>query len=169
MLPEQLKDQPAAAALESSLPGVITGGHAERGEPTLFIAPAAIVEVCRRLKQDGKFIRLSAITAVDWHPADPRFEVVYLLHSLEENARLRLKCGVSESDCEIDSVTGVWRSANWYEREVFDLFGIRFRNHPDLRRILMPSDWQGHPLRKDYPVHGYKYSYQSDMDPSCES
>jgi NADH-quinone oxidoreductase subunit C len=169
MLPDQLKDHPAAAALEASLPEAIIGGHAEHNEPTLFIAPATIVDVCRYLKDERKFIRLSAITAVDWHPADPRFEVVYMLHSLDENLRLRLKCWVSEAECEIDSVTGVWRAANWYEREVFDLFGISFRNHPNLRRILMPSDWEGHPLRKDYPVHGYKYSYQSDMDSSCES
>ena len=169
MLPDQLKDHPVAAALELVLPEAITGGHAEHNEPTLFIAPATIVEVGRFLKDERKFIRLSGITAVDWHPADPRFEVVYLLHSLEENSRLRLKCRVSESEPEIDSVTGVWRSANWYEREVFDLFGITFRNHPNLRRILMPSDWEGHPLRKDYPVHGYKYSYQSDLDSTCES
>ena len=169
MIPEQLKDNPAVVALDSSMPDVITGGHAERGEPTVFISPAAITEACRFLKQERRFIRLSGITAVDWLPNNPRFEVVYLLHSLDENARLRLKCLVSEPDPEIDSVTGVWRSANWYEREVFDLFGIRFRNHPDLRRILMPSDWEGHPLRKDYPVHGFKYSYQSDMDSTCES
>ncbi|HLG98528.1 MAG TPA: NADH-quinone oxidoreductase subunit C [Bryobacteraceae bacterium] len=159
MIPEQLKDHPAAAALEARFPDVITGGHAEHGEPTLFIAPARIVETCRFLKHEQGFNRLSAVTCVDWHPADPRFEVVYLLHSLDKNIRLRLKCWVSDADPEIDSVTSVWRSANWYEREVFDLFGIRFRNHPDLRRILMPTDWEGYPLRKDYPVHGYKYSY----------
>jgi NADH-quinone oxidoreductase subunit C len=159
MIPDALKDHAVAAELDASLPNAITGGHTEHNEPTLFVAPSEIVAVCSFLKQEQGFIRLSAVTAVDWYPADPRFEVVYLLHSLERNARLRLKCWVSESDPEIDSVTGVWRAANWYEREVFDLFGIRFRNHPDLRRILMPVDWEGHPLRKDYPVHGYKYSY----------
>jgi len=162
MLPDQLKSHPAAAALDSYLPDALTGGHTEHDEPTLFIAPSRIVGACRYLKNEQGFIRLSAVTAVDWYPADPRFEVVYLLHSLDKNTRLRLKCWVSESDCEIDSVTGVWRAANWYEREVFDLFGVRFRNHPDLRRILMPTDWEGHPLRKDYPVHGYKYSYQNE-------
>ena len=162
MLPDQLKEHPAAMALESHLPDAIAGGHAEHGDPTLFIAPQRIVEACQFLKAEQGFVRLSGITAVDWHPADPRFEVVYLLHSLEKHVRLRLKCRVAESECEIDSVTGVWRGANWYEREVFDMFGIRFRNHPDLRRILMPSDWEGHPLRKDYPVHGYKYSYQDE-------
>lgn len=162
MLPDSLKDLPVAAAVESRFPDAITGGHAERNEPTLILAPARIVDVCRYLKGEQDFIRLSGITGVDWHPADPRFEVVYLLHSLRKNTRLRLKCWVSESDCEIDSVTGAWRSANWYEREIFDLFGIAFRNHPDLRRILMPADWEGHPLRKDYPVHGHKYTYQNE-------
>ena len=162
MLPDQLKDHPVASAIESHFPEAITGGHAEHGEPTLWIAPARIVAVCRFLKDEQGFVRLSAITAVDWHPADPRFEVVYLLHSLDRKMRFRLKCWLPESGCEIDSVTEVWRSANWYEREVFDMFGVVFRGHPDLRRILMPTDWEGNPLRKDYPVHGYKYSYQDE-------
>jgi NADH-quinone oxidoreductase subunit C len=162
MVPEQLQNYAIAAALDAHVAGAITGGHNERNEPTLFIAPERIVLVCEYLKQTHDFNRLSGITAVDWHPADPRFEVVYLLHSLPQNQRVRLKCWVSEQNAEIDSVTGVWRSANWYEREVFDMFGIRFRNHPDLRRILLPADWEGHPLRKDYPVHGHKYSYQNE-------
>ena len=162
MLPDTLKSNPAAAEVEARFSAAVTGGHVERGEPTLFIAAPSIVEVCRFLKTEQGFIRLSSITAVDWTPAEPRFEVVYNLHSIDRNQRLRLKCWVSESECEIDSMTGVWRAANWYEREVFDLFGIRFRNHPDLRRILMPIDWEGHPLRKDYPVHGHKYTYQNE-------
>jgi len=162
MIPDQLKNHPAAAALDAQLPDAITGGHAEHDEPTLFIAPSKIVDVCQFLKGEQGFVRLSAVTAVDWYPADLRFEVVYLLHSIERNARLRLKCWLSEQDSEIDSLTGLWRSANWYEREVFDLFGIRFRNHPNLARILMPVDWEGHPLRKDYPKHGYKYSYAEE-------
>ena len=162
MLPDALKDHASAAALDAKLPDAITAGHAERNEPTLWIEPALIVEVCRFLKDQQKYIRLGGITGVDWLPADPRFEVVYLLHSLERQDRLRLKCWVAESDPYIDSVTGVWRSANWYEREVYDLFGVRFRNHPDLTRILMPSDWEGYPLRKDYPVHGFKYTYQDE-------
>jgi len=161
MVPDQLKDHPDAAALEAQFAGAVIGGHAEHNEPTLFIDPARIVDVCRFLKAQG-YVRLSGITAVDWSPADPRFEVVYLLHSIQRNARLRLKCWVSETECEIDSVTSVWRCADWYEREVFDMFGVRFRNHPDLRRILMPNDWEGHPLRKDYPIHGYKYGYQNE-------
>ena len=161
MLPDQLKKYPVAEALAERFADAIAGGHDEKGELTLFIAPAAIAEVCRFLKHEQQFNRLSGITGVDWWPADPRFEVVYLLHSLPRNERLLLKCRVGETE-EIESVTGVWRSANWYERETFDLFGVRFRNHPDLRRIMMPADWQGHPLRKDYPVHGHKYSYQDE-------
>jgi len=136
------------------------------GESTSIADPERIVDLCRYLKDSEKFIRLSGITAVDLHPAEPRFEVVYHLHSLERNQRIRLKCrlsGVASPEIpEIDSVTSVWRSANWYEREVFDMFGIGFRNHPNLVRILMPTDWEGYPLRKDYPVHGYKYSYPSE-------
>lgn len=162
MLPDILKDHRVAAALDAVIPDAITGGHGERNEPTLWIAPSRILEVCRYLKDEQKFVRLSGITGVDWLPADPRFEVVYLLHSIAGNERLRLKCWVSEAEPEIESVTSVWRSANWYEREVYDMFGVRFRNHPDLVRLLMPSDWEGHPLRKDYPKHGYKYSYQDE-------
>jgi NADH-quinone oxidoreductase subunit C len=132
------------------------------GELTLIADPARIVDLCGYLKDSEKYIRLSGITAVDLHPTEPRFEVIYHLHSLERNQRLRLKCRVGGDKPEIDSATGVWRSANWYEREVFDMFGIVFRNHPNLVRILMPIDWEGYPLRKDYPVHGYKYSYPSE-------
>jgi NADH-quinone oxidoreductase subunit C len=132
------------------------------GEKTLIADPAGIVDLCGHLKAVENFIRLSGITAVDWHPAGPRFEVVYHLHSIERNQRVRVKCRLGGANPAIDSVCSVWRGANWYEREIFDMFGITFRNHPDLQRILMPVDWEGHPLRKDYPVHGYKYSYPSD-------
>jgi len=123
------------------------------GQLTAVIAPDRIIEACRFLKDAG-FERLSTVTAVDRYPSHPRFEVIYHLHSISRNQRLRLKCFLDGDSPEIDSATAVWRSANWYEREVFDLFGVRFRNHPDLRRIMMPEDWEGHPLRKDYPVAG---------------
>ncbi len=134
------------------------------GETTLIADAAQIVDLCRYLKDSEKFVRLSSLTAIDWHPAEPRFEVVYHLHSIDPIRRLRVKCRVGGENPGIDSVTGVWRSSNWYEREVFDLFGIRFRNHPNMVRILMPIDWEGHPLRKDYPVHGYKYDYGQRKD-----
>ena len=124
------------------------------GELTAEIAAERLVETCHFLKSQQQFERLSTVTAVDRYPAEPRFEVVYHVHSVSRNQRLRLKCHIGGSNPEIDSATSVWRSANWYEREVFDLFGIRFRNHPDLRRILMPDEWEGHPLRKDYPITG---------------
>jgi NADH-quinone oxidoreductase subunit C len=132
------------------------------GETTLIADPAKIVDLCRFLKDTEKYIRLSSVTAVDWHPATPRFEVVYHLHSIETFRRLRVKTRVTGDKPNIESVTSVWRAANWYEREIWDMFGIHVNNHPDLERILMPTDWEGHPLRKDYPVHGYKYSYSNE-------
>ena len=155
-------DHPLATTLNSRFAGAITGGVAALGETALEVDPAQIVEVCRALKHDEKFVRLSGVTCVDWYPVEPRFVVIYLLHSLERNERLRLKCRVHGDTPEIDSVTPVWRGADWYEREVFDLFGVRFRNHPNLIRIMMPDGWEGHPLRKDFPVHGHRYSYTDE-------
>lgn len=162
MLPDPVKDVPAAAALEGHDASAIVDGHRDRDEPTLFIAGERIADACRFLKEQQGFNRLSQITGVDWYPADPRFEVVYHLHNTETGQRIRLKVRVAEADPEVDSVTSVWRAANWYERELYDMFGIRVRNHPNLTRILMPTDWEGHPLRKDYPVHGHKYDYQNE-------
>ena len=156
MLPDNLRERAVASAVEAFDGDAVTGGKLDRGELTLEVRSSKIVSVCGFLKYDQAFVRLSSVTAVDWYPADPRFEVVYHLHSIERNERIRLKCALRGEDATIESVTSVWRSANWYEREVFDLFGIRFVNHPDLRRILMPDDWEGYPLRKDYPVEGFR-------------
>jgi NADH-quinone oxidoreductase subunit C len=156
MLPDHLKVHSAAVAVDAFDTDAIKSGRFQHGELTLEIAPAKIASVCGFLKYDLKFVRVSTVTAVDRYPAEPRFEIVYHLHSIERNERLRLKCRLSGADPAIDSVTPVWRGANWYEREVFDLFGIRFLNHPDLRRILLPDDWEGHPLRKDYPITGQR-------------
>ena len=142
--------------------GAILETQEALGETTLIADAGHIVDLCAYLKHDEKFVRLTSVTAVDWYPAGPRFEVVYHLHSIERNRRVRLKCRVDGANPEIDSVYSVWRAADWYEREVFDMFGIRFRDHPNLTRILMPVDWEGYPLRKDYPVHGYKYSYPNE-------
>ncbi|MCL4853383.1 MAG: NADH-quinone oxidoreductase subunit C, partial [Bryobacteraceae bacterium] len=161
MLPEILREIPVARALESWDPSAIVDGTTALGEAVLYIAPEKILDVCRQLRTEHGFARLGGITGVDWYPADPRFEGVYFLHSIGNNERLRLKCRVAE-DQELDSVTGVWRAANWYEREIYDLFGVTFRGHPDLRRIMLPEDWEGHPLRKDYPVHGHRYSYKDE-------
>src|SRR5271157_5737034 len=156
MLTGNLADLPLAVAVDAFDGAAVTGGRFDRDELTLEIAPAKIASVCGFLKYDRKFVRLSTVTAVDRYPAEPRFEVVYHLHSIEGNQRIRLKCRLDGGNPEIDSVTSVWRSANWYEREVFDLFGIRFTGHPDLRRIMLPDGWEGHPLRKDYPTTGQR-------------
>ena len=96
------------------------------------------------------------LTAVDWFPSAPRFQLSYHILSHTYKERIRLRVLVDDTDPSVESITPVWPGANYYEREVFDLFGIRFEGHPDLRRILMPDDWKGHPLRKDYPVEGYR-------------
>ena len=154
MLPDNLREHAIALAVEAFDAEAVKGGKYDRNELTLEVATGKIASVCGFLKFDQGFVRLSSVTAVDRYPAEPRFEVVYHLHSVARNERVRLKCRVRGEDPVMESVTGVWRGAGWYEREVFDLFGIRFLNHPDLRRILMPDDWEGHPLRKDYPVTG---------------
>lgn len=133
------------------------GGHLTVEEPlgqTVVNVPAAeIVSVITFLKSQG-FRMLVDLTAVDFLKRDPRFDVVYVLYHLEEHAWLRLRVQVGGEDPEIPSISHVFKAANWAERECFDMFGIRFRGHPNLTRILMPDDWQGHPLRKDYPLTG---------------
>jgi NADH-quinone oxidoreductase subunit C len=128
------------------------------GEVTCYVDASYIVEVCRFLRDDPRFDfnMLADQTAVDLGiDQDPRFEVVYNLNSLTKCHRLRLKAVLPADEPTIASVTPVWKTANWLERETFDMFGIVFEGHPDLRRILMPEEFQWHPLRKDYPVRGY--------------
>ena len=162
MLPEALLDQPLAQALEAFDPAAIITGKFAVGELTLEIEPAKILAVLRCLKSEHQFNRLASVTAVDWFPTEPRFEVVYQLHSIPRNQRLRLKCRVSGDSASIDSASAVYAGADWYEREVFDLFGITFTHHPDLRRIMLPDYWEGHPLRRDFPVDGHRYSYKDE-------
>lgn len=161
MLPEMLAQNPAAIAIDAQVPEAIVDATNAADGPVLFIAPGQIAQVCRVLKETARFEQLSGVTGVDWWPHEPRFEVVYFLRSFRHKARLRLSVRIGE-DQELDSVVPVWRGANWYEREVFDLFGVPFRNHPNLERIMMPADWEGHPLRKDYPIHGHRYSYKDE-------
>ncbi|MDA8414416.1 MAG: NADH-quinone oxidoreductase subunit C [Desulfobacteraceae bacterium] len=126
-----------------------------RGEVTVTVRKDAIIDILSFLKQSLQYNLLTDLTAVDYMgKKEDRFMMVYLLYSISNKDRLRIKTSVSEADCHIPSATQVWRTANWLEREVFDLFGIVFDNHPDLRRILMTDDWEGHPLRKDYPLQG---------------
>jgi NADH-quinone oxidoreductase subunit C len=153
MIPETLLQDPTVAALAD----LAVAAKFEFGELTIEIDRAKIVEALRRVKQDLKFERLTSVTGVDRYPAEPRFEVVYHLQAIAKKERLRLKARVSGDNPEIDSATGIYRGADWYERETFDLFGVRFLNHPNLIRIMMPEDWEGYPLRKDYPVTGTRY------------
>jgi NADH-quinone oxidoreductase subunit C len=154
MSSDDITSHPDAGALAAANPEYLADLKFDRDELTLTVPAGHIVAVGRLLKSQQQYVRLSTVTGVDWYPAEPRFEVVYHLLSLTRNTRLRVKCKLPGTNPEIDSLTGVWRSANWYERETFDLFGIRFRNHPDLTRIMLPQDWEGHPLRKDCPVTG---------------
>jgi NADH-quinone oxidoreductase subunit C len=126
-----------------------------RGEVTVTVAKDAIIEILSFLKQSLQFNQLTDLTAVDYlGKKEDRFMVVYQLLSIANRDRLRIKTPVSEGACTIPTATQVWETANWLEREVYDLFGITFDSHPDLRRILMTDDWIGHPLRKDYPLQG---------------
>ena len=158
MQPEALPSHPTLERLAADVASRIRSASLDHGGvPVIEVAAEDILPVCHSLKAAG-FNRLSAVTAVDWHPRVDRFEVVYQLHNLTTHERLRLKTRIA-AGVELESVYPVWRSADWYEREVFDLFGITFLNHPNLVRIMMPDNWDGHPLRKDYPVHGHKYDY----------
>lgn len=145
----------AVASLLAALPDAILDAVFDRNELTLTIAKDQIRAAARTVQQAG-YNFLEDVTCVDWYPSEPRFHVIYhiLSHSLKE--RVRLVAQVDSVDPSIDSITSVWPSANFYEREVWDLFGVRFNSHPNLRRIMMPEEWQGHPLRKDYPVEGYR-------------
>ena len=145
----------AVASLLTSLPDAILDAKFDLAELTLTIAKDQILEAASVVQKAG-YNFLEDVTCVDWYPSEPRFHVVYhiLSHSLKE--RVRLLAPVDSIDPSIESITTVWPSANFYEREVWDLFGVRFGGHPGLRRIMMPEEWQGHPLRKDYPVEGYR-------------
>lgn len=148
-------DNRAIAALTLQLPGAIVDAKFDRQELSLTVARENIVAACRTVQAAG-YNFLVDVTCVDWYPNQPRFQVVYhiLSHSLKQ--RLRLGVLVAEGDLSVDSITSVWPAANFYEREVFDLFGVRFGGHPNLRRLMMPEDFQYNPLRKDFPVEGYR-------------
>ena len=139
--------------LRERFPEAILSAKSFRNEITVVVTPSEIVRVCRHLKEDPdlRYDFLSDLTAVDRLREHPRFEVVYHLYSLPFKRRVRLKVPVEEGEA-VPSVTQVWGTADWHEREVYDMFGVGVEGHPDLRRILMPEDWEGHPLRKDYPV-----------------
>ncbi|MGQ0794342.1 MAG: NADH-quinone oxidoreductase subunit C [Deltaproteobacteria bacterium] len=158
--------QAAVDAIGQAFPGAVSDASVFRGETTVFIDKGKVRTVCQYLKSELKFTLIADITAVDYLGVkSPRFEMVYLLHrfgaDFDENIRLRLKAALSEEDAKIDSVTPVWSGADWLEREIFDMFGIEFAGHPDLRRILMPEDYEPFPLRKDFDVRDREASKRS--------
>ena len=146
-------------ALQREHPHWVTEIIEAFGEVTAVVSRLHIIDVCNALKNapEAKFDFLADLCGVDRGvEEEPRFEVNYHLFSTSKHHRLRLKVVLDESSLQVPTVTGVWRTANWHERETFDLFGIIFDEHPDLRRILLPEDWQGHALRKDFPLRGYE-------------
>jgi NADH-quinone oxidoreductase subunit C len=146
--------QTAIDRLKVRLGDAVAGPVEFRGETTLTVSREKLVAACEFLKKEGGFDMLTDLSGVDNYGEDPRYEVDYLLYSLAQHCYLRLKVRVSEEDMVVDTVTGIWRGADWHEREVFDMFGIRFRGHPNLKRILMWEGYPHHPLRKDFPLAG---------------
>lgn len=153
---EQLKHRPFLASLLAWNANAVEGAKFDRDELSIYVTRESIRAALEHLKSQGVNDFLSDLTCADFYPREPRFEMAYHLLSIKRKERARLKVKLSGEDAVIESVTPVWPSANFFEREVFDLFGIRFLGHPYLRRIMLPEDWEGHPLRKDYPVEGYR-------------
>jgi NADH-quinone oxidoreductase subunit C len=147
---------PVVAAVTERFPGAVLETIEHRGETTLIVAPDQVVEICRFLKEapGHEFVFLVDLCAIHWMDREYSYEVVYLLHSFTRNQRIRLKARLGEEG-RIATLTGVHAGANWHEREAFDLVGVVFDGHPDLRRILMPDDYDAFPLRKDFPMKGY--------------
>jgi NADH-quinone oxidoreductase subunit C len=143
-----------AAALEAELSGVVLAADRYAGDVTLTVPADRIHDVCRFLKHQGGYKFLVDLTAIDWPEREGgRFDLIYWLHRHDDSKRLRLRCALAE-DAPIDSVVGVWKTADWMEREVYDMFGIVFEGHPALERILTWEGFNGHPLRKDFPLEG---------------
>lgn len=144
---------PLLGKLQVRFPGSIVEATIFRGLPTLLLATESLLAICQFLKSEagGAYTLLTDETAVDFPQREKRFDVVYHLYSFQRNDRLRLKVQVADGEL-VPSVVSIWSTANWLEREIYDMFGIRFASHPDLKRILLPDDWVGHPLRKDYDI-----------------
>jgi NADH-quinone oxidoreductase subunit C len=141
-------------SLQAKFGGAIKETLAFRGETTLLIQTDSIVEICRALKEEHGFNYCADICGADRFTEEDRFEVIYNLANLDKALRLRLKVRVGEENPVVPSVTSVWKAADWHERETFDMYGIRFDGHPDLRRMYMPEDFEYYPLRKDFPLIG---------------
>jgi NADH-quinone oxidoreductase subunit C len=155
MQQEEIKEK-----LSAAFPGeVIQAATDHRGQSAVTVAAEKIRDVCEFLKKDPDlaFDFLSFVGGVDWHPKKPRFEIVYQLYSLKKNHRFRIKAFIDESEnfrAAIDSVVSIWPTAEWHERETAEMFGVVFNGHPDPRKLLLPENWEIHPLRKDFPLLG---------------
>ena len=152
---ERLPEHPAVKAILAWKPEALMDAKFDRGELTLTIAAGEIRSAAATVQAAG-YNFFEDVTAVDWFPSSPRFQLSYHILSHTYKERIRLRVLLDGDAPAVESITSVWPSANFYEREVFDLFGTGFEGHPNLHRIMMPDDWQGHPLRKDYPVEGYR-------------
>jgi NADH-quinone oxidoreductase subunit C len=144
---------PWVESIRSAVPESVVSSREYARQITVVVAREKIAEVARHLKEKEDFRYCVDVTAVDWKKREPRFDVVYHLYSFSKNDRIRLKCGAADGQ-EVPSVAGVFLAADWSEREVYDMFGVRFAGHPDLRRILTWEGFNGHPLRKDFPLEG---------------
>jgi NADH-quinone oxidoreductase subunit C len=142
------------AGVQARFPSAVLSTHEFRGELTLVIRKNDIVAVCNFLKNDCTFDALRDLCGLDMNTPADRYFVVYTLYSLQSRCRVRLKVPVDEKDLNVPTVTGVWSTANFHERETYDMFGIIFTGHPDLRRIYMPEEFEYFPLRKDFPLMG---------------
>lgn len=154
--------QPLLTGLRERFPEAVLQTAEHRGEVTVELDRGHLVEVATWLRDDPatRFRLLSDLSGTDYPERADRISVDYHLYSFDHNARLRLKVRVPVEDPHVPTVTGVWQTANWHEREVYDFFGVRFDGHPNLVRILMPEDWEGYPHRKDYPLGGVDVQYR---------
>jgi len=153
---EQLKSRPTVAAILEWNSAALKAAKFDRDELSVYIDSPFIRDACFFIRDQQHFNFMSDLTCVDMHPQNPRFEVIYHLLSHSRKERVRLKVQLAGDDPVLESIVPVWPGANFFEREIFDLFGVRFLGHPNLKRIMLPEEWKGNPLRKDYPVEGYR-------------
>ena len=146
-------------SLSAGLGDAVSNVVVFRDEITLMVSRERVADVLTHLRDAQQFDMLTDETCIDYFPREPRFGILYQLYSIKRSIRVRVKVMLGEYDANVPTAVNVYRNANWLEREIYDLFGINFEGHPDQRRIMLPLDWEGHPLRKDFPIHGHKYDY----------
>ncbi|MCJ7512295.1 MAG: NADH-quinone oxidoreductase subunit C [Anaerolineales bacterium] len=150
--------------LQAELGQAVQGVERFRGETSILVSPAKVLTACQWLREQHGFDLLIALTAVDYWPSEPRFALIYKLYSTASNAFIGLRLPVPGNAAEVPTLENLFPNANWHEREIYDMFGVGFAGHSDLRRILMPHDWEGHPLRKDHPLGYEEVQYTFNFD-----